>query len=1342
MKIRLTAILGLKSQGADKAEKETRKLKNNIREAEQSAARMNKNLSRTRTGQSAMEAAGFNRGQYRTDRSVVGGRGATGKNFSGMAAGLGGGGGSLVGAYAQLAANVFAISSAFQALSQAARFEQLTAGLELMGARGGVALKATAEGLREVTDNAISTADSFRVVAQASSAGLGSQEIERLGAVARGASLALGRDMSESMDRLVRGAVKLEPELLDELGIMVRLDEAVREYAQQNNKVASSLTNTERRQAFLNAVLEEGERKFGDIQENIAANPYDKLSASVRDLATGLGNLLNKALIPAVKIFADNPFALMVPGIFLLTKALQGLGVGAGLAATSFNGVSKGLRSQIKAIQNTDKEAKALRLGYREDVLDYTRGNLKKSKSLQEFMALQRQSRRKLLATEDATGLLTRSTIRLQTAYLSASVAVKTFTKGLVGLTKAVGRLLIPMLAMTALFAAVEFIGKAVGKLIDKMRGLTPEIKNARQGFEQLTESAKKTFEETQKMGAAEAFDARVNALKGMVEQNQKLIQAYKGQSEVEKTITGFREMQVKLDVTRNRGRQKITEQEEMGLDAALKLRGVSEDVRDGIAAQLALVSQINPELAARAARTIVTQEGEAAILESLNEQLGPVTEIAGRFAEIALQTVELRKNLKEIVPKPFEDATTKALDNFTAISIEAKNFNGEGLRATGQRVQEIGLDTLKQVQAVTSIYAKQGQILEGTIEQLKRVEALEVAIKKAKSEGNLIDLIGLEIQKFRANILLGRIFQKESESAEVATRSARLAVQRAEAEKALATQKLKNLQLSRKVLSLEQKTQAVRDKSALTAIGGSGKEGSIVLGIIAQTNALQDNLATVDARKNAITAEINAERKRYQSQAAVLRGIEQRSEIEEAQLTAITQTINLLDEQEESRKAVIDGEIDLAREQLESQKQLLQNLATGNAARREEAKQLQQVLTLEKQIASQRRALASTQLAGRRQAAEIAAGPRGLTQAQQNAFRVEENQLRVSALNDELRLLEREHDLKIQNLILEKDIRNMELEFLKKRIQASTNISKADKASMVGNIQTIQDRSQAAFESNVKLMGVSVNLQKQNIEAQRDNINDLIDSIPKTLGERFQEAREAAMPQAQIAGLSGAALSFAQDELRGAKTDKDREKILDMAYALEEAIIAAEGFNNVMNTVQSSMEEAFMSLIDGSKSAKQAFADMAKAILAEIAKIIVKLLVVRALQAVGLPIPAFANGGIIPMANGGIMPYASGGVTGRDSGGIVKQPTYLVGEGRYNEAVVPLPNGRAIPVQMSGGGSQQNNVAVTVNMTDSGTSTQTEGRDPAKLGQVIAAAVQKELMAQKSPGGLLSKYG
>ncbi len=67
----------------------------------------------------------------------------------------------------------------------------------------------------------------------------------------------------------------------------------------------------------------------------------------------------------------------------------------------------------------------------------------------------------------------------------------------------------------------------------------------------------------------------------------------------------------------------------------------------------------------------------------------------------------------------------------------------------------------------------------------------------------------------------------------------------------------------------------------------------------------------------------------------------------------------------------------------------------------------------------------------------------------------------------------------------------------------------------------------------------------------------------------------------------------------------------------------------------------------------------------------------------------ATALGGIYP---GGWMP-----VKAFSRGGIVRRPTLgLVGEGGQNEAVVPLPDGKAIPVKMSNRGGQQ----VTINNT------------------------------------------
>ena len=59
---------------------------------------------------------------------------------------------------------------------------------------------------------------------------------------------------------------------------------------------------------------------------------------------------------------------------------------------------------------------------------------------------------------------------------------------------------------------------------------------------------------------------------------------------------------------------------------------------------------------------------------------------------------------------------------------------------------------------------------------------------------------------------------------------------------------------------------------------------------------------------------------------------------------------------------------------------------------------------------------------------------------------------------------------------------------------------------------------------------------------------------------------------------------------------------------------------------------------------------------------------------------PVLSLGAVMASANGNIL---KGGFQAFASGGIVTKPTLgLVGEGRYNEAVVPLPDGRSIPVK------------------------------------------------------------
>jgi hypothetical protein len=119
-------------------------------------------------------------------------------------------------------------------------------------------------------------------------------------------------------------------------------------------------------------------------------------------------------------------------------------------------------------------------------------------------------------------------------------------------------------------------------------------------------------------------------------------------------------------------------------------------------------------------------------------------------------------------------------------------------------------------------------------------------------------------------------------------------------------------------------------------------------------------------------------------------------------------------------------------------------------------------------------------------------------------------------------------------------------------------------------------------------------------------------------------------------------------------------------------------------------------------------------------------------------------GGGVMDLlfgANGGI---AAGGFKAFAKGGLVTKPTLgLVGEGKYNEAVVPLPDGRSIPIS-GATGSTENNVTVNVTIDSDGNAKSDSGMDgdtAKQLGYMVSQAVQAELVDQKRPGGLLSQY-
>ncbi len=199
------------------------------------------------------------------------------RTFSKMAQSAGG----LASSYALVAANVFALSEGFRLLSEAAAVDRLEEVSTVISAGIGVSIAGTAQAMRDATDGAISYQAALRQAAAATAYGFDTEQIEQFTQVARRAAVVLGVEMTDALNRVIRGISKAEVELLDELGVTVRLNEAFARYAAQHNIAASSLNSFQRQQALANEVILKSEQNLGAADNALESTSWEQFGANV-----------------------------------------------------------------------------------------------------------------------------------------------------------------------------------------------------------------------------------------------------------------------------------------------------------------------------------------------------------------------------------------------------------------------------------------------------------------------------------------------------------------------------------------------------------------------------------------------------------------------------------------------------------------------------------------------------------------------------------------------------------------------------------------------------------------------------------------------------------------------------------------------------------------------------------------------------------------------------------------------------------------------------------------------------------------------------------------------------
>ena len=232
-------------------------------------------------------------------------------------------------------------------------------------------------------------------------------------------------------------------------------------------------------------------------------------------------------------------------------------------------------------------------------------------------------------------------------------------------------------------------------------------------------------------------------------------------------------------------------------------------------------------------------------------------------------------------------------------------------------------------------------------------------------------------------------------------------------------------------------------------------------------------------------------------------------------------------------------------------------------------------------------------------------------------------------------------------------------------------------------------------------------------------------------------------------AGLAVAGIS---PERKQALEDQRAQLELNLALfqkyqpAVDAAALAQARFNDAMAItvpVTDSLFDSLLAVVEGTKTAEQAFADFLRSIasmLADAAKQIIATYIAIGIARMFAGVPGSGGKAINTDSLNQIQSYSGVGantdVSGflpRANGGPVGAGRpYLVGE-RGPELFVPGAQGNIVPNNAMGSAN------VVVNVDASGSSVEGDADQASQLGKAIGIAVQQELVKQKRPGGLLA---
>ncbi len=199
-----------------------------------------------------------------------------------------------------------ALKKAFDASKYAADVLQVRMSFESIARESGLMADEVIDSLGRMAGDTINELDLMLAASRASLLGLPMDKLDELMQIARASATATGQSVQQMFSDIVVGIGRASPMILDNLGITVKIGKANEVYAESIGKTVRQLSDQEKKQALLNAVLTSGEdiiRKVGEAGQIMTPSEYfQQTTAAVQNMTETIGSVLLPAFLATTKV--------------------------------------------------------------------------------------------------------------------------------------------------------------------------------------------------------------------------------------------------------------------------------------------------------------------------------------------------------------------------------------------------------------------------------------------------------------------------------------------------------------------------------------------------------------------------------------------------------------------------------------------------------------------------------------------------------------------------------------------------------------------------------------------------------------------------------------------------------------------------------------------------------------------------------------------------------------------------------------------------------------------------------------------------------------------------------